>query len=92
MWDIFACNPQRKLHQLDDSSNINEFIRTVLNFFFVFLRKISYAQKAPKSTKKRREHQKHKNYQKVPKAQKPEKPQKRNVLNTDVPINHFRYV
>ena len=41
----------------NDSSNINEVIRAVLNFLF-FYEKISHAPKSTKSTKK---HKKHKN-------------------------------
>ena len=49
----------------NDSSNINEVIRAVLNFLF-FYEKISHAPKSTKSTKKHKKHknatkQKHKN-------------------------------
>ena len=51
------------------SSNISEVIKTVLNFFFFFYKKISHA---PTSTKN------HKKTPKAAKAQKAQKLQKRN--------------
>ena len=54
-----------QIHELrvQISSNINEVIRSVLNFFFFFHDKILHALKAPKSTKnyKNTTKRKHKN-------------------------------
>ena len=57
------------------SSNINEVIRAVLIFFFLFFQKdfartkmhqkAQKAQKAPKSTNSTKNHQKHKKHQKA---------------------------
>ena len=44
--------------KLDWSSNINEVIRAVLNFLFLFYKKILYAPKSTKSTKKHQKAQK----------------------------------
>ena len=52
------------------SSNINEVIRAVLNFFY---EKILYAQRAQKAPKSTNKHQKH---QQAPKAQKNTKKQR----------------
>ena len=50
------------------SSNINEVIRTVLNFLFFFLTKrFRTHQKVPKSTKSTKKHQKHKKHKNVTK-------------------------
>ena len=57
------------------SSTINEVIREVLNFSFIYLffyEKILYSPKARKSTKK------HKKHKEAPTAQKALKAQKRN--------------
>ena len=43
------------------SSNINEVIKTVLNFLLFFTKRFYTHQKAPKSTKKHQKHKKHKN-------------------------------
>ena len=42
------------------SSNINEVIRAVLNFFYEKILYAQRAQKAPKSTNKHQKHKKHK--------------------------------
>ena len=68
----YTAQPTYKEWAINMSSNINEVVRTVLNFFF-FYEKILQApkstkkhKKAPKSTKSTKKHQ------------KPQKPQTRN--------------
>ena len=57
----YTAQPTYKEWAINMSSNINEVVRTVLNFFFFFTKRFYKHQKAPKSTKK---------HQKAPKAPK----------------------
>ena len=68
--------PNQILFLTQQSSNINEVIRAVLNFFFILTKRFythkkpkrhkkHKKQKAPKSTKKLQKHQKHKKVQKL---------------------------
>ena len=69
--------PNQILFLTQQSSNINEVIRAVLNFFFYFNKKILHTQKAQKAQKaqKTKSTKRHQKAPKAPKAQKSTKTQ-----------------